>query len=218
MAGRNRDADSLVSIIRSFRQGSLLGFTGFSLTMLAMPQPVSWKHCLRNFLVIDLKTGSGEPSLRSMEPRLQQDEKSLFFKRDDNLSAAGWSDRRASFVAEFGRIIRTGVGGLLFDNDDKPYHKEKLSSNGDEKTVLNAFLVIVNRYPPHFMPLDLLVLNVPTRLLEWTGDRTSGVYYRERDWPRIDQYARDSIVMLVQIYLYLVGAPLVADEHIVLSD
>ncbi|UHG91024.1 hypothetical protein [Spirosoma oryzicola] len=50
------------------------------------------------------------------------------------------------------------------------------------------------------------------------GDRTSEMYYREHDWPRIEQYARDSVVMLVQVYMRMVGAPLVADEHIVMSD
>ncbi|GAB3771642.1 3'-5' exonuclease [Spirosoma horti] len=245
-----------------------------------MPQPVSWKRRLKNFLFIDLKTVAGEPSLLSVEPRLQRqwEEKSRFFKSDDELSAAGWYDRRASFFAEFGKIICIGVGGLFFDDDDKPHLKVKLLSNDDEQTLLNEFLVIVNRYPPgeltlcahngkefdfpylcrrlmvnglplppalqisgkkpweiphrdtlefwqfgdkrHFVPLDLLaaVLNVPTRPLEWTGDRTSEVYYREHDWPRIEQYARDSMVMLVQVYLKMVGAPLVADEHIVLSD
>ena len=62
------------------------------------------------------------------------------------------------------------------------------------------------------------VLNIPARPLEWTGDRTSEIYYREHDWSRIEQYARASMVMLAQVYLKMVGAPLVADEHIVLSD
>jgi len=37
-----------------------------------MPQPVSWKRRLKNFLFIDLKTVAGEPSLLSVNPRLQR--------------------------------------------------------------------------------------------------------------------------------------------------
>ena len=245
-----------------------------------MPQSVSWKRRFKNFLFIDLKTVAAQPSLLSVEPRLQRqwEEKSRYFKSEDEISAAGWYDRRASFYAEFGKIICIGVGGLFFDDEQQAHLKIKLLSNDDEMTLLKEFLDIVNRYPPaeltfcahngkefdypylcrrlmvnslplppalqisgkkpweilhkdtlelwqfgdkrHFVPLDLLAatLNVSSRPLEWTGDRTSEVYYREHDWPRIEQYARDSMVMLAQVYLRMMDAPLVADEHIIMSD
>lgn len=245
-----------------------------------MPQAVSWKRRFKNFLFIDLKTVAGQASLLSVEPRLQRqwEEKSRFFRSDDELSAAGWYDRRAAAFAEFGKIICIGVGGLYGDEEQRLHLKVKLLTGDDEVALLTELLAIIDRYPPgeltlcahngkefdfpylcrrlminglplppalqlsgrkpwdiphrdtmemwqfgdkrHFIPLDLLaaVLGVPCRPLDWTGDRTSEVYYREHDWNRIEQYARDSMVMLVQVYLHMVGAPLVADEHIVLSD
>ncbi|QKZ11282.1 ribonuclease H-like domain-containing protein [Spirosoma sp. KUDC1026] len=245
-----------------------------------MPQSVSWKRRLKNFLFIDLKTVAGEASLLSADPRLQRqwEEKIRHFRNEDDLSAAAWYDRRASYYAEFGKIIAVGIGGLYFTDDDQPRLKVKVLANDDEKALLDELLVILNRYPAgeltlcahngkefdfpylcrrlmanglplphalqisgkkpweithqdtlerwqfgdkrHFVPLDLLaaVLDVPTRPLEWQGDRTSEVYYREHDWPRIEQYTQDSVVMLVQVYMRMVGAPLVADEHIVVSE
>lgn len=72
----------------------------------------------------------------------------------------------------------------------------------------------------HFVPLDLLaaVLNVPAKPLDMNGDETTFVYHQEHDLNRIRQYARDSISMLVQVYLRMIGAPLVDENHIVHTD
>ena len=50
--------------------------------------------------------------------------------------------------------------------------------------------------------------------LELTGDQTSLVYYQKKGLNSVREYARASIVTLVQVYLRLLGAPLVEEQRI----
>lgn len=245
-----------------------------------MQQPIPWKRKLKNLLFIDLKTVAAEPAFEKVDPRLkrQWEQKAAYFRNDENWTVSDWYDNRASYYAEFGRVVCIGVGGLYWDDSDQPYLKIKTIADHDEHNVLDEFAQIVNRYPPnelvlcahngkefdfpyvcrrlmvngfplpnalqlagkkpwdiphqdtlerwrfgesrHFVPLDLLAatLNVPAKPLDWTGDQTSLIYYQDRDLTKIRQYARDSIAMLVQVYLRMVGAPAVDENHIVQTD
>jgi 3'-5' exonuclease len=68
----------------------------------------------------------------------------------------------------------------------------------------------------HFIPLDLLAaaLDIPGEPLPWTGEQTSVVYHQERNLDKIRDHARESIVMLTQVYLRMLGAPSVDADKI----
>ncbi len=245
-----------------------------------MPKPTPWKRRLKNYLFIDVKTVAAEPSFSKLDGRVQRlwEQKISRYQREEDWTVGEWYANRASYYAEFGKIVCLGIGGLYFDEDDQPHLKLKTLAGHDERELLGQFLDIVNHYPtgeltlcahngkdfdypylcrrilvngldlpaalqlsgrkpweiPHqdtlerwqfgdkryFIPLDLLAatLKVPAKTPEWTGDQTSFVYHEDGDLDRIRQYARDSIVMLVQVYLKMLGAPTIADDHIVTSE
>ncbi|GAB3246597.1 3'-5' exonuclease [Larkinella harenae] len=238
--------------------------------------PVSWKKRLKNLLFIDIKTVAGAPSYNDLDERIQQQwgQKSSYFQNEENWSAARWYDNRASYYAEYGKIVCIGIGGLYWDDDDNIFLKVKTLASDDELALLTEFVDIIEKYPAnelilcahngkefdypylcrrmlvhglplpatlrlsgrkpwdiphqdvlemwrfgdsrHFVPLDLLaaVLNLPTQPLELTGDQTSLVYYQKQGLKRVREYARSSIVTLVQVYLRLLGAPLVEEQRI----
>ncbi len=69
----------------------------------------------------------------------------------------------------------------------------------------------------HFIPLDLLaaVLDVSVDLPAESVEETTVAYHtKQPDLESIRAAARESIVALAQVYLRLIGAPLVADNHI----
>ncbi|MFD1142742.1 ribonuclease H-like domain-containing protein [Larkinella insperata] len=238
--------------------------------------PVSWKKRLKNLLFIDIKTVAGAPSYNDLDERIQQQwgQKTSYFQNDENWSAAKWYDTRASYYAEYGKIVCIGIGGLYWDDDNNVFLKVKTLANDDEEALLGEFINIIEKYPSnelilcahngkefdypylcrrmlvhghqlpaalrlsgrkpwdiphqdvlemwrfgdsrHFVPLDLLaaVLNLPTQPLELTGDQTSLVYYQKMGLSKVREYARASIVTLVQVYLRLLGAPLVEEQRI----
>ncbi|GAB3333576.1 3'-5' exonuclease [Larkinella ripae] len=238
--------------------------------------PVSWKKRLKNLLFIDIKTVAGAPSYNDLDERFQQQwgQKISYFQNEENWSAAKWYDNRASYYAEYGKIVCIGIGGLYWDDDDNVFLKVKTLANNDEAVLLAEFIDLIEKYPTnelilcahngkefdypylcrrmlvhghplpatlrlsgrkpwdiphqdvlemwrfgdsrHFVPLDLLaaVLNLPIQPLELTGDQTSLVYYQKKGLAKVREYARSSIVTLVQVYLRLLGAPLVEDQRI----
>jgi 3'-5' exonuclease len=238
--------------------------------------PASWKKRLKNLLFIDIKTIAGASSYDDLDERLQRqwEQKVSYYQSEESWSIAKWYDNRASYYAEYGKIVCIGIGGLYWDEDETPFLKVKTLADSDEKALLTEFIKLIEKYPSselilcahngkefdypylcrrmlvhglhlpsalrlsgrkpwdiphqdtlemwrfgdsrHFVPLDLLaaVLNLPTQPLEWTGDQTSLVYYQNKELLRIRGYARESIVTLVQVYLRLVGAPLVNEPNI----
>ncbi|MFC5411324.1 3'-5' exonuclease [Larkinella bovis] len=242
--------------------------------------PVSWKKRLKNLLFIDIKTVAGAPSYNELDERIRQQwgQKISYFQNEENWSAAKWYDNRASYYAEYGKIVCIGIGGLYWDDDDNIFLKVKTLANNDEAALLGEFINLIEKYPTnelilcahngkefdypylcrrmlvhehqlpatlrlsgrkpwdiphqdvlemwrfgdsrHFVPLDLLaaVLNLPTQPLELTGDQTSLVYYQKQGMAKVREYARASIVTLVQVYLRLLGAPLVEEQRITLLE
>jgi len=238
--------------------------------------PTSWKKRLKNRLFIDVKTVAGSSSFDELDERLQRqwEQKVTYFGNEEGWSAAKWYDNRASYYAEYGKIICIGIGGLYWDDDDAPFLKAKTLYDDDEARLLRTFIDLIDKYPAnelvlcahngkefdypylcrrilvhgfelpatlrlsgrkpwdiphqdtlemwrfgdsrHYVPLDLLaaVLNLPTQPLKLTGDQTSLVYYQPQGMARIREYTRESIVTLVQVYLRLLGAPLVEEQHI----
>lgn len=238
--------------------------------------PTSWKKRLKNRLFIDVKTVAGSSSFDELDERLQRqwEQKAAYFGNEEGWSVAKWYDNRASYYAEYGKIICIGIGGLYWDDDDAPFLKAKTLYDDDEARLLRTFIDLIDKYPAnelvlcahngkefdypylcrrilvhgfelpatlrlsgrkpwdiphqdtlemwrfgdsrHYVPLDLLaaVLNLPTQPLKLTGDQTSLVYYQPQGMSRIREYTRESIVTLVQVYLRLLGAPLVEEQHI----
>ncbi|WP_128547134.1 ribonuclease H-like domain-containing protein [Larkinella soli] len=68
----------------------------------------------------------------------------------------------------------------------------------------------------HYVPLDLLatILNLPTPKSEPLDDQASLVYYQKQGLNRVRESAREAVVALVQVYLRLLGAPLVKEQNI----
>lgn len=241
---------------------------------------IATKKRFKNLLFIDVKTVAGAASFNHVDARMQQhwESKISRYKNEEPWTTAEWYANRASYYAEFGRIVCIGVGGLYWDDDDQPHLKIKTLTDDHEATILTEFSQITARYPPkeltlcahngkefdypylcrrmvahgielplplqltgkkpweiphldmleqwqfgdkrHYIALDLLAaaLNVPTEPLPWSGDKTSFVYHQEGGLERIRQYTEQSIEMLVQVYLRLTNAPLVAAGHVVLSE
>lgn len=240
----------------------------------------SSKKRFRNLLFIDVKTVADAPTFSDLDPRMQRlwEAKIGRYRDEESWTVDEWYANRASYYAEFGRIICIGIGGLYWNDDDQPRLKIKTLADADEQTILEAFSQIITRKPSteltlcahngkefdfpflcrrmlvhglelpptlrlsgkkpwdiphqdvleqwqfgdkrHFIPLDLLAatLQIPSEPLPWSGDQTSHIYYREGHLNRIRQYTEQSIEMLVQVYLRMAGATLIAAEHIVISE
>lgn len=69
----------------------------------------------------------------------------------------------------------------------------------------------------NYTPLDLLaaLFKIPTSKSDISGQDVTRVYYVEKDLPRICRYCREDVVVLTQLYLRLLGFPLVAEANIV---
>ncbi len=244
-----------------------------------MPTAVTRKR-YKNLLFIDVKTVAGAASFGQLDARMQQHwvAKISRYKDEEPWTEAEWYANRASYYAEFGKIIGIGIGGVYWDDADQPHLKIKTLVGEDEQTILTDFNQIVARYPPkdlvlcahngkefdypflcrrlvthglelplplqltgkkpweiphldileqwqfgdkrHYVALDLLAaaLGVPTQPLPWSGDKTSFVYYQDGDLETIRQYTEQSVEMLVQVYLQINNAPLIAAGHVVFSE
>ena len=68
----------------------------------------------------------------------------------------------------------------------------------------------------NYTPLDLLaaLFNIPTSKSDISGADVTRVYYYEKDLERICKYCREDVVVLTQLYLKLLGFPLIAQTHI----
>ncbi len=233
----------------------------------------------KNLLFIDVKTVAGAASFDLLDSRMQRqwEAKISRYKDEEPWTVAEWYDNRASFSAEFGKIVSIGIGGLIWDDDDQPHLKVKVLTNDDELTILEAFNQIIGRYKGaltfcahngkefdypylcrrmvvhsltlpeplqlsgrkpweiphhdvleqwqfgdkrHFIPLDLLAaaLHVPAEPLARPGDQTTFVYHRDHDLNQIWHYTEQSVVMLAQVYLRMLGVPVVEADHVLFSD
>lgn len=241
--------------------------------------PTANQKRFKNLLFIDVKTVAGAASFDKLDARMQRqwETKISRYKNEEPWTEAEWYANRASYYAEFGKIISIGIGGLIWSDDDAPRLKVKVLANDDELAILEEFNQIITRskgtptfcahngkefdYPylcrrmvvhglqlpeplqlsgrkpweiphldvleqwqfgdkRHFISLDLLAaaLNVPAEPLAWAGDQTSLVYHRDHDLSQIRHYTEQSVVMLAQVYLRIVGVPIVDADHVVFSD
>ncbi|MBC8156147.1 MAG: ribonuclease H-like domain-containing protein [Bacteroidetes bacterium] len=112
--------------------------------------PATSPKKLKNLLFIDVKTVAGVASFEQLDARMQQhwESKISRYKNEEPWTTAEWYANRASYYAEFGKIICVGVGGVYWDDDDQPHLKIKTLANDQEEAILSEFSQIIARYPP----------------------------------------------------------------------
>ncbi|GAA4449114.1 3'-5' exonuclease [Nibrella saemangeumensis] len=120
-----------------------------------MQASASVKKKFKNLLFIDVKTVAAEASFDQVHPRLQQqwEQKIRYYRDDEGMSPAEWYDRRASYYAEFGRIVCVGIGGLYWNDEEQLHLKVKILDHDNELSLLREFIHIINRYSPNDLVL-----------------------------------------------------------------
>jgi len=242
-----------------------------------MPSLNDLRRKAKNLLFIDIETASCVGDFGELDERMQESwsKKALLLKNESQATPAELFFQRAAIYAEFGKVICISVGVLHWNNDDQMSLKVKAISGDDEKTLLDEFKKIIEKYPDdqltlcahngkefdfpylcrrmlinglelprsmqfsgkkpweilhqdtlemwkfgdhkNYAPLDLLaaLFNIPSSKSDIGGQDVTRVYYVEKDLPRICRYCREDVVVLTQLYLRLLGFPLVAEAHIV---
>jgi len=104
---------------------------------------------LKSTLFIDLKTVAGTARYNQLDPRLQRqwEQKISSFRKEENWSIQEWYDNRASYYAEYGKIICLAFGGLFWNDQDVPRLKVRTLFNEDERTLLQQVVQVIERYP-----------------------------------------------------------------------
>jgi len=105
------------------------------------------KH-LKNILFIDIETVSQVPDFETLNERLQKLwlKKAVYLNNEENLSDADFYLKKAGIYAEFGKILCVGVGGIIFDDENKPSLRVKMIGGDNEAEVLQAFKKIVEKH------------------------------------------------------------------------
>ena len=105
------------------------------------------KH-LKNVLFIDIETVSQVPDFELLDERLQKLwlKKASFLHNDDELSDEAFYLKKAAIYAEFGKIICIGIGGILFDDENKPSLRVKMIGGDNEADVLLEFKKIIEKH------------------------------------------------------------------------
>ena len=72
----------------------------------------------------------------------------------------------------------------------------------------------------HYTALDLLaaLFNVPSSKSDISGEDVSRVYHSDNDLPRIARYCKTDVIVMAQVYLRLIGLPIILPENIVVGD
>ncbi|WP_266369052.1 ribonuclease H-like domain-containing protein [Tellurirhabdus rosea] len=104
---------------------------------------------LKNTLFLDLKTVAATAKFNQLNPRLQRqwEQKISHFRKEENWSIQEWYDNRASFFAEYGRIIGAGIGALYWDENEVPHLRVKTLFNDEERPLLQQLVQVMERYP-----------------------------------------------------------------------
>jgi len=104
---------------------------------------------LKNTLFLDLKTVAATAKFNQLDPRLQRqwEHKIGHFRKEENWSIQEWYDNRASYYAEYGRIIGVGFGALYWDEHDRPHLRVKTLFDDDERALLRQLVQVLERYP-----------------------------------------------------------------------
>ena len=103
---------------------------------------------LKNILFIDIETVSQAPDLETVDEHLKKLwlRKASHLHNNDNLPDEDFYLKRAGIYAEFGKIICIGIGGIFFDEEQKPTLRVKMINGADEKEILEAFKGIVEKH------------------------------------------------------------------------
>ncbi|WP_234736031.1 ribonuclease H-like domain-containing protein [Tellurirhabdus bombi] len=112
-------------------------------------QADNWKRKLKNVLFMDLKTVASTAKFNQLDARLQRQwgQKISLFRKEENWSVQEWYDNRASYYAEYGRILGIAFGGLYWDDNEVPHLKVKTLFEEDERKLLQQFVQVIERYP-----------------------------------------------------------------------
>lgn len=103
---------------------------------------------LKNILFIDIETVSQVPNFELLDERLQKLwlKKAAYLHKDDNLTDEAFYLKKAAIYAEFGKIICIGIGGVIFDEENKPALRVKMIGNENETEVLLEFKKIIEKH------------------------------------------------------------------------
>ncbi len=124
----------------------------------------------KNVLFIDIETVSVKESFDLLDERMQEqwERKAANIRNDDHVSAFDLFYRRAAIYSEFGKIICISVGALYWNTtDDQPRFKVKSIAGDDERTILQEFKELIEKYPQNQLILcaitakNLITLYLP---------------------------------------------------------
>ena len=103
---------------------------------------------LKNILFIDIETVSQVSNFELLDERLQKLwlKKAAYLHNDDNLSDADFYLKKAAIYAEFGKIICVGIGGIIFDEENKPSLRVKMIGSDNEADILTEFKKIIEKH------------------------------------------------------------------------
>lgn len=242
-----------------------------------MPNLNDLRRKAKNLLFIDIETAACVGSFEELGERMQEiwHKKAAHLKNEETATTADLFFQRAAIYAEFGKVICIGVGVLHWDTNDQMSFRVKTLDHPDERTLLNDFKQLVEKYPDdqltlcahngkefdfpylcrrmlinelelprslqfsgkkpweilhqdtlemwkfgdykNYTPLDLLaaLFKIPSSKSDISGQDVTRVYYEEKDLARICRYCREDVVVLAQLYLRLLGFPLISESSII---
>jgi len=103
---------------------------------------------LKQILFLDIETVSATENFELLEERFKEHwiKKASFLKNDEGTSAEDLFFERAAIYSEFGKVLVIGLG-FLNQNENKQWElRVKSLANADEKTLLQEFNQIVEKF------------------------------------------------------------------------
>lgn len=105
---------------------------------------------LRDILFLDIETVGAVESFSALDERMKVlwARKASFFKREENQTAEELFAQRAGIYAEFGRVIVISIGKYVDMPSGEVGLKTRCFSGSDEKEVLTAFRLMLEKQDP----------------------------------------------------------------------
>ena len=110
---------------------------------------------LRDILFVDIETVAHTYDYGALTERLktQWSRKAGFFRREEDQTDEDLYHERAGIYAEFGKIICIAVARYIENENGELVLRTKAFAGDDEKSVLQQFAAMVNKFDPRSLRL-----------------------------------------------------------------
>ena len=110
---------------------------------------------LKDLLIIDIETVSGNEDIQDLAPEIQQHwhKKTQFIHNEEEKSVTELYAERAAIYAEFGKVIVIGIGFFFEDNSKIGLRVKSLSSHNESKLLSDFKELLENKFDPQKLKL-----------------------------------------------------------------